>query len=102
MDAWDRFKDNIRKLRDGKPGSRFVDYAAHRKENGVLARSSNYIVGSLLIIVGLGIGWLPGPGGFLGIIGLAILSKELPCIARWLDKLEVLVRSFIGSWRRPR
>lgn len=44
------------------------------------------------MVVGLVIGWLPGPGGFLSIVGLAILAQEMPIVAKALDGCEVKIR----------
>ena len=48
------------------------------------------------MVIGLGIGWLPGPGGFLAILGLALLGTEMRPLARLLDGCEVLLRRLLG------
>ena len=49
-------------------------------------------MGILLVVIGLGIGWLPGPGGFLAILGLATLIPFVPGMAYLMDRAEVMVR----------
>ncbi len=96
--------DDCKALRDGIPGSRFRDYADRcRKRRGrsmTWGRALSFMVAFVLIAVGLGIGWLPGPGGFLAIIGLALLAKEIPVVADILDRVEVFGRKKISSWKK--
>ncbi|MDZ4850246.1 MAG: PGPGW domain-containing protein [Pirellulaceae bacterium] len=102
MELWTSAKQNMQQLRDGQPGHRFRDYVKHRIEGrDKVTRLWNYIAGVALIAIGLAVGWLPGPGGFLALIGLAILAKEFPFIASWLDKAEVFLRRFVALVARP-
>ena len=55
--------------------------------------------GTALIVVGLAIGWLPGPGGFLAFVGLAMIAIEIPCAARALDVGEVKLRAVYNILR---
>jgi UPF0716 family protein affecting phage T7 exclusion len=43
--------------------------------------------GGLLIIAGLALLVLPGPGLPLVAIGIMMLASEVPAVRRWLDKL---------------
>lgn len=45
-----------------------------------------------LIAIGLLIGWLPGPGGVLAIIGLALLATQFRWVAICLDWIELMMR----------
>ena len=83
-------KESWHELKEGRPGSRFRDYYDDRKENrssrgGKIASIAG---GLVLVIVGIAIGWLPGPGGFVAIIGLALLAKEIRPIAAAMDWSE--------------
>jgi hypothetical protein len=94
-----------RKLRRGYPGRRFLDLYdyRHRRRLRSAGPSRWFGVGGglALIVIGLAIGWLPGPGGFLSIVGLALLGTELRPLARLLDKTELLIRSVIERVRPP-
>lgn len=96
-------KKDFKTLRDGKPGSRFRDfrrYKAHQRSGKKpISRILTFLLGLLLLIGGLAIGWLPGPGGFIAFIGLAFLAREFPGIARIMDMGEVLLRK-VYSWFR--
>ena len=98
MNILKTIKDDYRTLRDGVPGKRFRNYADARRErrDGHFSPSRivYFAVGILLIVVGLGIGWLPGPGGFLAIIGFAVISQEFPFVADMLDSFERVIRRF--------
>jgi hypothetical protein len=53
-------------------------------------------IGTILLLGGLAIGWLPGPGGFIGIIGAALLGAESLRVAKLMDRIELRVRD---AWR---
>lgn len=98
---------SVRELLMGRPGRRFVRFfeARQRRRAGGSSgkRALRISVGILLLIVGLAIGWLPGPGGFLGVVGAALLSTELRPVARLLDRAECAARSArerLRRWRR--
>ncbi|YCM46792.1 PGPGW domain-containing protein (plasmid) [Verrucomicrobiaceae bacterium 227] len=100
-------KKYFKKLKSGKPGQRFKEFHEyrneHRKKSDLHSRALTASVGVILTIFGIAVGWLPGPGGVIGIFGLAILSTELKPLAIWLDALEgglykILV-SLIERWK---
>ena len=88
-----------RKLRRGYPGRRFQDLYDYRHRRRVRrARPSRWFGlggGFVLLAVGLAIGWLPGPGGFLSIVGLALVATELRPLARLLDRSELILRGWM-------
>jgi hypothetical protein len=47
------------------------------------------------------IGWLPGPGGFLSIVGLALLATEMRPLARLLDRIELFLRKWLQRFGAP-
>jgi hypothetical protein len=87
-------------LKEGTPGRRFYDFhrarAARRGEGWPLERVLTLAVGIILLLGGLAIGWLPGPGGFIGIIGAALLGAESLRVAKFLDRMELKIRA---AWR---
>jgi hypothetical protein len=100
-----RLKDHLRKdwrkLKDGKPGSRFEDFYQFRlqhRRGGPFSpvRILTIAVGLVLMFGGMAIGWLPGPGGFVAIIGLALLAQEFRPIASLLDRIEPRLHQ---AWR---
>jgi hypothetical protein len=53
------------------------------------------VLGIVLFVGGLAIGWLPGPGGFVAVIGAALLGVEWLRVARLLDQCE---RQLWNAW----
>jgi hypothetical protein len=90
-----------RRLKDGEPGRRFLDLYEFRKKDppAPAARAGLWLMALLLIGGGAAIGWLPGPGGFIAIFGLAIVAMEFRFMAVTLDYLERLGRE---AWARLR
>ena len=79
-----------RKLKDGRRGHRFLDLYEFRKEDppAPAVNVGLCLIALLLIGGGLAIGWLPGPGGFIAIFGLAIIAMQFRVVAVTLDRLE--------------
>jgi hypothetical protein len=101
-------KDDWRCLRKSEPGKRFVefyDYRASRRDPGFsVSRALTILFGLALTIGGASIGWLPGPGGFVAIFGLALLAQEFRPMAVALDWCEIKLRALwqwcVRVWRR--
>lgn len=95
-----RLKEEWGRLRHGRPGSRFVGFHRSRCERWAgtwpLERILTFGAGLVLFVGGLAIGWLPGPGGFLAVIGAALLGVEWLWMAKALDWVELRARD---AWR---
>jgi uncharacterized protein (TIGR02611 family) len=97
-----------RQLKSGEPGRRFRDFhdwrQKRRKDGFSLERILVLGAGFILLVGGLAIGVLPGPGGFVSIFGAALLATEFPPLARLLDWTEVRARQAADAlqifWRR--
>jgi len=76
-----------------EPGKRFGDF----HDRWPLARGVTVTAGLALIAFGVAVGWLPGPGGFVAIFGLALLAAVWRPLAEFLDNAELRTRCF---WRR--
>ena len=89
------------RLKRGEPGRRFVDLYEFRKKDPPrpAARAGLWLIAILLIAGGLAIGWLPGPGGFIAVFGLAVVAMEFRFMAVMLDRLEQLGRD-AWAWLR--
>jgi hypothetical protein len=101
-------KKNIHQLKSGKPGSRFCDFydfrQSHRRPGFSISRVLIVMLGLALVIGGASIGWLPGPGGFVAIIGLALVAQEFRPMAKLLDGCEPKLRAvwnwLVRTWKR--
>lgn len=93
------------KLKQAEPGRRFREFHDYRKKRRQHHTSIWHIVpvgtGLLLLIGGLAIGWLPGPGGFIAIFGVALLATEFRFLARALDWSEIQFRRiWTHGWKQ--
>jgi hypothetical protein len=104
---FETIQDNFRQFKAGEPGHRFrnfYDYRQQQRRPGLSpARILTIFLSVLLVLVGVAIGWLPGPGGFVAIIGLALLAQEFRPVAAMLDWVEPKFRfvwsGLVGIWR---
>jgi hypothetical protein len=95
-------------LKEGESGGRFVafyDFRASCRDPGFsVSRALTILFGLALTVGGASIGWLPGPGGFLAIFGLALLAQEFRPMAAGLDWCEIKLRALwqwcVRVWRR--
>jgi hypothetical protein len=96
-------KNYCKKLRSGEPGRRFRDFYnyrnEHRADGPAPSRAITIAVGVALLLFGIAVGWLPGPGGVVGILGIAILAAEFKPLAGLLDTIEADCRKFLGAIR---
>ena len=103
---WQKIRTDLKVLRDGPPGQRFQNFVDYRLEKRgkqqILWRLLTFSSGLFLILFGLAIGWLPGPGGFVAFIGIGIIIQEIPIIAKWLDQLETGLRSCLQFFKKQK
>src|SRR5688572_14423689 len=81
-------KEEWKRLKQGKPGSRFRDlYEARRKQRRhPWSRVLFIATGVVLVAVGAVAGLIPGPGGVVFVtVGVALIARELETAARVLD-----------------
>lgn len=101
-------KEDLRQLKRGEPGSRFRDFYDFRQQNRPAGfspmRAFNIVFGLTLVVGGASIGWIPGPGGFVAIFGLALLAQEFRPVAVVLDWIEPKLHGvwnwLVRTWRR--
>jgi hypothetical protein len=101
----DALKRHWHGLAKERPGHRFQNHyrrahmGGHRR-NRVLRLSA----GIALVVVGLILLVIPGPGTVFVILGGALLAEESSTIARLLDTAEVQLRRFVQlalrTWRQ--
>lgn len=93
-------------VKTGVPGQRFRRRYYRRRETnrGALMRSLQFLVGIVLIPVGLFFMPAPGPGILILLVGATLAARESLMIARALDAGEVAVRKLLSLgqrlWRR--
>ncbi len=94
--CWTAIRRDLQILRSAPPGRRFRDFRRFKSQQirnwSLFSKILSGGSGVLLVLVGLGIGWLPGPGGFLAILGLAVLIPFIPGMASVMDRIEIWLR----------
>ena len=94
----ERLKTSWRELRHGKPGRRFRDRYDRRRSHSRHAggRKWSMIVGGVLIVLaGIVLLPLPGPGMLVVALGALLVAEESLSMARALDWLELKGRRLL-------
>ncbi len=88
---WKQLKKDYRVLKHGHSGNRFRNFQRYKQEHqdSAMHRVTVCLIAVMLIVVGLAIGWLPGPGGFIAIVGVALLAPYVPGVPSLLDRIEL-------------
>jgi|SRR6185503_4839273 len=99
---WERLKRGYREFKEDQPGTRFVHTNERWREQskGSLTTVLVFVVGAILIVGGLFLGFVPGmPGILFALLGSALIATRSLRMAIWLDWSEVKVRK---AWQRCR
>ncbi len=86
-----RLREIWNSLRVSDPGRRFQDrHRRIRSRRG--QRASRSVIGAGLVLVGMVLLFLPGPGMLLLLAGAGLIGGESLTVARLLDRLELQLR----------
>lgn len=96
-----RLKQDWQEFKTSPPGKRFQNLHRRRNERGGQQQPWFAIVGVALMIVGVLLLLLPGPGVIFLAAGLALFAQEMPFVARFLDALELRLGRWFGRRDRP-
>ena len=92
----ERIRADWRRFEAGKPGFRFRERYRGRKPGGRggfdLRKALYVVVGLAVTIASVLLAPLPGPGWGTLLVGLMVLAGELNIVARFLDRVEVMLR----------
>ncbi len=98
---FDTLKESWRKLRESPPGERFQ--ARYRRRQAAsdgpysLRRAAYVLLGVVVMLAGLVMLFIPGPGWGAILLGLGLLGSEFRPVAVFLDRAEVRAR-VMGRW----
>jgi len=99
----DHAKRTWREFRRSQPGYRFQERYNRRQQttSGPFdPKNLVYLLGGVaIIILGVLLAPIPGPGGVIAFVGLALIGSEFLPIARLLDWGELRVRGLV-RWAR--
>lgn len=97
----ERARGEWRRFKEDRPGRRFRNYRVRLHQHGSRAlRALGIVCGTLLVLAGIAMCFLPGPGLLVILLGLAMFGGESRRLARWLDRLEPTARRRAAAAKR--
>src|SRR5436309_1884937 len=93
-----RIQGQWRELANSQPGRRFQDRYDRRQRlgHGPLAKLVSMFLGLVIVLVGIVLLFIPGPGTLFLVMGAGLIAEESLITARMLDWLEVKVRRWLS------
>jgi hypothetical protein len=89
-----------RAFRHDSPGSRFANhYERMRKEGSRAGAIARLGLGALLLVGGIVMLFIPGPGLLVAVFGLGLFAGQSKTIANALDRVEPAARR---GWKRAK
>lgn len=85
-------KEEWRTFKHDAPGQRFEQHYKRSQHRSLVSRSITLVIGIVLLVAGLALCFIPGPGTPLIVFGLALVGARWRWLARQLDKAEVALR----------
>lgn len=97
-------RDQWRRFAALPSGQRFQQrYRQHReKPAGMLRKIIIIAAGLVLVVLGLAMLVLPGPGVLAIVMGAALIAEESLVAARVLDRIDLWISRRIARWRERR
>lgn len=101
---FESFRAQFRQFVADRSGTRFQQRYRRRTERpgGLLRKSLVFALATLLVLVGIMLLVLPGPGLLVIVIGAGLFAEESLLIARLLDRIDLLVTRRVRRWRARR
>ena len=98
---FDYLRGQWRHFRDTPAGERFQKrYERRAARSGFLRKVLLMAAGFVLIVLGIAMIVLPGPGLLAIVIGAGMLAEESLVAARVLDRIDLAISRRIARWRR--
>lgn len=95
----DSMRKSWRDLKKDEPGHRFQNRFKRSHKKGGASRVVKLAIGGVLIVAGIVLLVIPGPGSVLIVIGVALIAEESEKMARALDKIELRLRRWVRAFR---
>ena len=83
-------------LRSAEPGRRFREHHERVKDRHIAVKLALAAIGTVLIVAGFVMLFIPGPGILAIVVGLALVAAGSSRLSDALDRLEQRIR----SWRK--
>jgi len=88
-----------RAFRADAPGERFCHHYERSQLTSHASRIARALIGIVLVVVGIVLLFIPGPGLVVGAFGFALLSSQSRVVARVLDRAEPWMRHLVHRVR---
>lgn len=97
-------KKGWQELKRGRPGHRFQDRYARRRESarGIAGKCAYVCAGVLILLLGIVFLPLPGPGMVIVALGALVMAEGSRTAAKTLDALELRARRLYSTLRPSR
>ena len=86
--VFDGLRAEFRLIAEAKTGVRFVEHHERHRKKGIVSRAIAMALGCALIVAGILMVVLPGPGFIAILVGMGFIGGELRIVARLLDWIE--------------
>ncbi len=97
---FDQLRKNWDQFLNSKPGQRFRERYYRRSErkaeSTLLKKILIVITGTIIILTGVVLWFIPGPGWLTIFLGAALIAGEFLLVAKFLDFTELKIRIFIA------
>ncbi|HEY0233384.1 MAG TPA: PGPGW domain-containing protein [Dokdonella sp.] len=98
---FDHLRNQWRSFRSQPAGERFQQrYRQRATRSGALRKAAVMVAGVVLILLGIAMIVLPGPGLLAIVFGAGLVAEESLFAARMLDRVERALRRRLDCWRR--
>lgn len=97
---FDTLRDHWRTFRADPAGERFQRrHRRHAARSGLPRKVLVILAGLALIVLGLAMIVLPGPGLLAILVGAGLLAEESLFAARLLDRIDLAISRRVERWR---
>lgn len=101
---FESFRAQFHQFVADRSGTRFQQRYRRRTERpgGIVRKSLVFALATLLLLIGLLLLVLPGPGLLVIVIGAGLFAEESLLIARLLDRIDLSLTRRVRRWRAAR
>jgi hypothetical protein len=93
-------KQEWRQFRDDPPGERFRNHNERMRSKSRALVVAQFLLGVVLLVVGIALLFIPGPGTVVMAFGLGVLAGRSKKLAGVLDRAEPVVRRWVEIGQR--
>ena len=103
---FDQLRQNWELFKQSPPGKRFQNrYHRHFEKRGSRSQPKRFLIiftGTIVILFGMILWFIPGPGWATIFFGAGIIAGESLAVSRFLDFLELKIRNLLKKYRKQK